>query len=161
MAVWTIIMFSRNSLSNICAEIIGATIPFMTIGFLGDRIVLYISLTVGIVALLCLVLSILLQYKIPICRFTKVQPQDFSYPYVIALSTAILKSHGIDASFGYWFALGLCVLIIISITAAPPRQSNWDGEAVLVPGCFGAQARCAQTEGGCRGTPRFARSTVG
>lgn len=108
-------MFERNSLSEICSEILAATLPFITVGFLGNSLILYISLTIGIIALLGLGICIILKNKLSAYRLEKIQPQDFSLPYAIALSSAILSNHGIDANIGYWVALGLCVLTIGSL----------------------------------------------
>ena len=106
-------MFGRNTFSSICSEILAATIPFITIGLLGDKLVLYISLTVGSIALLGLVLCILLRNKM-LSYKAIILPQDFSYPYVIALSATILKQNGIDASLEFWFSLFLTIAIIIT-----------------------------------------------
>lgn len=108
-------MFARNSLPTICSEILAATLPFITIGLLGDRIILFISLNIGVISLLLLGLSILFKSKIPFYRFDKIQPQDFSLPYAIALSAAILKNNGINASIGFWCSLGLSIIIISNI----------------------------------------------
>ena len=108
-------MFERNSLPATCSEILAAALPFITIGLLGDRLILYISLTVGIIALLGLGLCILLKNKMPFRNSVKINLQDFSLPYAIALSSAIVRSNGIDASIGFWFSLGLTVIIIIGV----------------------------------------------
>lgn len=117
-------MFARNSLPTICSEILAATLPFVTIGLLGDRITLYISLSIGVLSLLFLGLSILFKSKIPIYRFNKIQPQDFSLPYAIALSATILRNNGINASIGFWFSIGLSFLIIISNVIIVQKDSK-------------------------------------
>lgn len=105
-------MFERNSLPSICSDILAASLPFITLGLLGNLLVLHISIIVGVLALLGLVLSILLKNHTPSYKSAIILPQDFSLPYAFALSSTILQTYGIDATIGLWFSLFLCILVI-------------------------------------------------
>lgn len=116
-------IFGRNTSAAVCSEILAATLPFITIGLLGDKLILYISLTVGSIALLGLILCVLLKNRMPSYKAI-ILPQDFSYPYAIALSAIILKQHNIDASFELWLSLFLTIAVIITNIFIKPRTKK-------------------------------------
>lgn len=107
-------MFNRQSLGAVCANILAATLPFITLGLLGESLVLYISIFIGVVSLTGLLICTVLKrtHKVPYVITSIID--DLSLPYAITLSSLILKNKGIDFVIGLWVALILCVLILIS-----------------------------------------------
>lgn len=104
----------KNPFTDACASIAAAVFPFVTLGFLGNRVVLYVSLFVGVVALCGLVCGLLFKDKcaswMQHCNMTL---RDLMFPYAFALSALILEQNGIDATLGLWFALALAATVII------------------------------------------------
>lgn len=108
------------------ARILVATLPFVTLGMLGNDIVLYVSLAVGMLALAALVVrAISLSGK----RHEIVDGDSFgecvddllSFPYAITLSSTILALNGVDASPGFWLSAGL---VPLTVFAAYRRKSG-------------------------------------
>ncbi len=105
-------MFRKGMLQETCSDILAASLPFITLGLLGDKLVLYVSVSIGVMALVTLIACLLLKNR----KFTNTplafRPHDFALSYAFALSAAILDSKGIDASLVYWTALILAILAI-------------------------------------------------
>lgn len=115
-------IFRRNTPTAICSDILSATLPFITIGLMNDKPVLYISVIVGSMALIGLILCVLFKSHIPSDKPVPVLPQDFSLPYAIALSTTILKHNDIDFPLGFWVSLFLSILVISNIFTTRVRK---------------------------------------
>lgn len=109
-----------EALSNVSV----ATLPLITLGWLGNTYLLYISATVGLAAFL--------GFVIRICMITRGRTKDSSagtvlrqcvsdlfFPYVFVLSSLILMHNGLDASIGLWFAAAFALLIIIACLMKP------------------------------------------
>lgn len=107
-------MFNNNSLGDLCSAITAATLPFITLGFLGDNVVLYISISIGILSLIGLVLSMLCKNNKRAYCLLKPLFKDFSLPYALTLSSLILKNNGIDATIGLWISAILCILTVLT-----------------------------------------------
>lgn len=111
-------MFVGNNIfSEICSKITAGVLPFIALGFIGDTLILYISLSIGTAAVIGLISSIVLRKKLrkhQSSKLIRVFDQDLSFPYAMALSSTILICNGIDAGIGLWFSLALFVLIFLS-----------------------------------------------
>ena len=108
-------MFKKNSISDLSSIILGAVLPFLTIGMLGNKIILYISAAVGILALTLFVYGFFRKYQLQVENILHKVIEILGLPYGIALSAAILDQNGIDASIGYWFSLLVIILAISSV----------------------------------------------
>lgn len=94
------------------SNVIGATLPFITLGLLGNRIVLYISVSIGCLALVMLVSALLLKSRSDFGKSLISLFQGLFLPYAIALSALILYDKGYDVSVVLWISLLLAILII-------------------------------------------------
>lgn len=104
-----IIHIFEDSIAEGTAKLMAASMPFITIGLLGNPTVTYISVATGLVAMIALIIrvSLLMANKRGITRdniFNNIIGDLLSFPYAIALSSAILMTNGIDATSGLWFA---------------------------------------------------------
>lgn len=96
-----------------------ASLPFITVGMLGEKTTLYASAAVGALALLAMIV------RIAICltdKTTATQNTAFSrdiddvlaLPYALALSSSIAGMMGYSEKSGLWLAAILCILMVIS-----------------------------------------------
>lgn len=104
-----------------------ATLPLITLGWLGSRLLLYISATVGSVALLGFVIRICMiasgrTKNTSVGAGLRQSVRDMFFPYVFVLSSLILMHNGLDASIGLWFATAFALLIIIAGLVKPRRK---------------------------------------
>ncbi len=80
-----------------------------------NQVVLYVSVIVGVVALLGMVWGLVFKDKcatwMQCCR---IELRDLMFPYAFALSALILEQNGIDATLGLWFAIALAAVVIIA-----------------------------------------------
>ncbi len=96
-----------------------ASIPFTTVGMLGEKTTLYVSAAVGTLALLAMIV------RIAMCLTGKTAATvntAFSHdvddmlvlPYALALSSSIAGMMGYSEKSGLWLAAMLCIMLIIS-----------------------------------------------
>lgn len=104
----------KNSFVAGCACVASAVFPFVALGFLGNRLLLYVSVIVGVVALLGMVWGLLFKDKCASwLQHSNLELRDLMFPYAFGLSALILEQNGIDATLGLWFALLLAATVII------------------------------------------------
>lgn len=102
------------------SRVLAYMLPLIAIGMHGSDWVLYISLAIGVAAMLWLMLrgSLILTGKRQPVGVAPVYDEDvndvFSFPYAFLLSSLIFELNGIDAHMGVWFALILAVLMLLS-----------------------------------------------
>lgn len=105
----------ENPFVAACGCVASAVFPFVTLGFLGNRVVSYVSVIVGVVAISGMGYGLLFKDKcaswMQHCNMTL---RDLMFPYAFALSALILEQNGIDATLGLWFAIALAATVIIA-----------------------------------------------
>ena len=83
-------------------------IPFFTIGYLGMDIVLYISVAVGLIAMLAAIARMVYCIRTGkmnlVAPVTKTMVTYYSLPYVFLLSYFIMLVKGIEVEYVLWFA---------------------------------------------------------
>ncbi len=112
----------KDSLADGAAKVLAATLPFITLGMLGNEWMSYVSCAIGIIAAVVVVVRFLSLLK-DTTKVRKVELLDkavsdiLSFPYAMALCSAILMQAGIDASYGLWFGGLLALGVIGSVSA--------------------------------------------
>jgi len=91
------------------SKLLSAMLPLITIGMLGMRGVLWISVTIGVFSLAVMITRsvLILKKKTAVSdssAFAKVVWNLLGLPYALALSSLILMVNGMDASIGLWLA---------------------------------------------------------
>lgn len=109
--------FRSNRCADSCAKIMGAALPFITIGLLGNSTILYIAVTVGAVAFLGFLWFLVARNPLPEGMAAKLDHTVnnlifAAYPF--ALSGAIMIERGLEAYEALWFALFVAALVIIN-----------------------------------------------
>ena len=101
------------------AQILLFLLPFLTLGLLGEEIVLYLSASIEAICLLALIarfFTYLKNHKVadrP--KWADEVLGMMTLPYSMALSSLILIKSGIEAQSGIWLAIIFTVLIILAI----------------------------------------------
>lgn len=107
-------LFKDDSYTSMFFKIMTASLPFITIGMLGNRLVMYISCAVGGLALIGGIARLCSKSE---CSYRTELSRDvdeiLQLPYAIALSSCIASAFGIKAEMGLWFALALSVFIVL------------------------------------------------
>lgn len=106
-------MKMKNPLADALATLSISTIPFISLGMIGNPLVLNISLAIGGISLLCLVIVAMVGIKREIsCPvFTKIIGQML-FPYLLILSSMILNIKGIDDYIGLSIALIYIIIVL-------------------------------------------------
>lgn len=110
-------LFHANQFADTCSNIMVATLPFITVGMLGNPVVLYISTAVGGIFLIGFLYSLISRKCISATlsdKMAQIIRDLLSLPYAFALSSVILMSRGINADEGLWFALFLAIVDIVA-----------------------------------------------
>lgn len=105
--------FGDDVLSEFWTTVIGATLPLLTLGLLGDRCLLYVSATVGGIALVMLVAGWVFGVGSEVGSVVMTLSKGLSLPYVIALCSWIMEGRGLNALAGLWISLALAVLMLV------------------------------------------------
>lgn len=96
---------------NGAAKLLCATIPLYTLGVIGNTTLLYVSMAIGVVAVIAMAARITSIFgkgsseKSTVEKgelFAKAVGELLGLPYAMALSSLIAMAHGIDASIGLW-----------------------------------------------------------
>lgn len=96
-----------------------ASIPFTTVGMLGEKTTLYVSAAVGALALLAIIVRIAMfltgkTAAVENTAFSHDVDDMLALPYALALSSSIAGMMGYSVKPGLWLAAMLCILLIIS-----------------------------------------------
>ena len=118
----------KDSLADGAAKVLTATLPFITLGMLGNEWMAYISCAIGIIAMVVLAVRFFTLLK-DRTKVRKVELLDKAvgdpFPYSMTLCAAILMQAGIDAVYGLWFGGLLAVGVlgsVLSYKTARERQ---------------------------------------
>lgn len=121
----------KDSLADEAAKVLTATLPFITLGMLGNEWMAYISCAIGIIAMVVLAVRFFTLLK-DRTKVRKVELLDkavgdlLSFPYSMTLCAAILMQAGIDAVYGLWFdgllAVGVLGSVLSDKTARERQQ---------------------------------------
>lgn len=103
----------KDRVVDSASKLLSAMLPVITIGMLGMRGLLWISVTIGVFSLGVMITRsvLILKKKTAVSdssAFAKVVWNLLGLPYALALSSLILMVNGMDASMGLWLA-GLLV----------------------------------------------------
>ena len=107
-------VFDDNHIITTSVGLLTASLPFITIGLLNRPIILATALISGGIGIVGIILGLFLKDNTFLSKAKIIKVQDYFFPYVLALSSAILETHGIDASSGYWLALGIAIAVLIT-----------------------------------------------
>lgn len=107
-------VFDDNPIIATSVGLLTASLPFITIGMLNRPIILATALISGGIGIVGIILGLFLKDNTFLSKAKKIKVQDYFFPYVLALSSAILETHGIDSSSGYWLALGIAIAVLIT-----------------------------------------------
>ncbi len=123
-------IFTDNILSDTCSTVVVAALPFITLGLMGNKPVLYVSISLGTLAMIGLIGSIVFKKLFlneRLLKAVRILNGDYLLPYVIALSAMILQCNGVDAVFGLWIALGMFILMVsgtVFVNVAQKKKMN-------------------------------------
>ena len=100
-----------------------ATIPFITIGISYETLVTTMAFILSGVFTVGLVICSILTKQISLApEWIFIDLRSLFFPYTIALSTAIYSMDDGPFYIGYWFALGLAAVLIITNHLFPVRH---------------------------------------
>lgn len=114
-------IFKDNRDAEFCSDVAAASLPFITVGMFGQTIILWISIAIGVMALIGMVLFLIWSNRLKKNESWPVSPGRFFFPYVIVLGSAIVGSHGINADVGY--VLG-AILFVGALSSTLPAQGK-------------------------------------
>lgn len=91
------------------AKLLSAMLPLITIGMLGMRELLWISVTIGVLSVAVMItrIALILKKKIAVSDssvFARIVWNLLGLPYALVLSSLILMIKGMDVSIGLWIA---------------------------------------------------------
>lgn len=117
------IIFFKDAAVDSAAKVLFAMLPLITIGMMGMRLLLWLSVAVGVLSCLVMIIRIVLILKKKQSfqknsTFAKVIGNLLGLPYALVLSSLILILNGIESSLGLWIAgcLALCEIAAIKIS---------------------------------------------
>lgn len=100
------------------AKIMVASLPFVVIGMFGHQVCMNIAAVVGVLALVCFVVRIVMlavgREAVAIAGLDSAVNEVLSLPYAIAISSMIVIDKGLEGESGLWLAAVLAVLIVLS-----------------------------------------------
>lgn len=109
MERYKLLLLFKDVVVDSAAKLLSAMLPLITIGMLGMRGLLWISVTIGVLSVAVMItrITLILKKKIAVSdssAFARIVWNLLGLPYALVLSSLILMINGMDVSIGLWIA---------------------------------------------------------